>query len=732
MNQALKTQPNIPDFSALLDDSSESEAGIKVDIKRLIWGIWQQRLMITGVTAAMAVLGVVLALTVLQSTWIGHTTLLKKEQQDEFRVGRYGLPFKTQEYAFKTLLDTLMLPGTLENAMQQVGINMPGHELARLVDVRVGKESKAFTISVKWSDPVMAAALTNSLADVFIQRNKDMRRHEIESSLNSYRDRLTSADAGSAEQAEALLSFEASNDISDIDTQLMVLLEKRQQLEVDLRSLDGDRFAAAEQGKRLLTQIDGEPNMIVQTSYFVNPLQKNLSQMEWELTQARGRYTDDNPKVKDLMLSITKIKAMVDSGKDTNTPSETFAHNPVKQELTITHYESQAELLRLETRVERLSAMLVELTERINELTQQRKAHEALSLKKTSAQGLQNDLRQRVDSLTVLLLGQVGDFELLERAGQPEQPERSGRSMLVVGLTLLGAMTAVGIALLSEFFTPRIRTLKDLELSSGISLICEVSSVDQPLVNLNAAVSPIASQFRRFSNDLQQATHQRQLAFFSVESQAGTTTTAINCALGTHMKGEAISLVDADLRTTSHPIDIKHPSVSQQRSLIDRLTQLNPQIELGSATLNLNQQPGCLQITPARLSGDRQGRPEDVLMIGGRVMSEARIQLETQQGWTFYNLPAVGEQEAGFEALQQIGAAVLVVRSGQTRKAELTALLARLQRHEISVVAAVLCDILDALMSDGQVLQSSDLVNDFKKLTLALRPAKFRFGADPA
>jgi CelD/BcsL family acetyltransferase involved in cellulose biosynthesis len=119
-------------------------------------------------------------------------------------------------------------------------------------------------------------------------------------------------------------------------------------------------------------------------------------------------------------------------------------------------------------------------------------------------------------------------------------------------------------------------------------------------------------------------------------------------------------------------------------------------------------------------------------MIGGRVMSEARIQLETQQGWTFYNLPAVGEQEAGFEALQQIGAAVLVVRSGQTRKAELTALLARLQRHEISVVAAVLCDIPDALMSDGQVLQSSDLVNDFKKLTLALRPAKFRFGADPA
>jgi uncharacterized protein involved in exopolysaccharide biosynthesis/Mrp family chromosome partitioning ATPase len=725
MSQALKIQPNMSDFSSLLDDSSEPEASIKVDVKRLIWGIWQQRLMIAGVTAATAILALMLALSMLQTTWTGRTTLLKKEQQDEFRVGRYGLPFKTQDYAFKTLLDTLMLPGTLESAMQQAGINMPSYELARLVDVHVGKESKAFTISVQWSDPVMAKALTNSLADVFIERNKNMRRQEIQSSLNSYRDRLASADAGSAQQADALLTFEASNDISDIKTQLMVLLEKRQQLEVDLRSLDGDRFAAAEQGRRLLTQIDGEPNMIVQTSYFVNPLQKKLSQMQWELTQSQGRYTDDNPKVKDLMLRITKIQAMVDSGKDTNTPSETFAHNPVKQELTITHYESQAELLRLETRVERLSAMLIELTERINDLTRQRKSHEALSLKKTSAQGLQNDLRQRVDSLTVLLLGQVGDFELLERAGQPDQPERSVRIILVIGLTLLGALTAVAIALLVELFTPRIRTLKDLELCSGISLICEVNNADQPRVNLDAAVSPIAGQFRRFSNDLQQATHQRQLAFFSAESQAGTTTTAINCALGIHMKGESISLVDADLRMTSQPIDIQHPNVVQQRSLSGWLTH-GPQTTSAPVPPALCPNSGYLKITPARMPGDRQPMPEDVLMIGGRAMSDTRVQLETHQDWTFYNLPAVGEQEAGFEALQQIGAAVLVVRSGQTRKAELSALLARLHRHDITVVAAVLCDVPDALMSDGQVLQSGDLRDDARKLMLALQPAKLR------
>jgi hypothetical protein len=187
------------------------------------------------------------------------------------------------------------------------------------------------------------------------------------------------------------------------------------------------------------------------------------------------------------------------------------------------------------------------------------------------------------------------------------------------------------------------------------------------------------------------------------------------------MKGESICLVDADLRTSSQPIDIRHPNVIQQPSLNTWLTGAYST----PTAQDLELPSEHLKITPARLPCDRPPLPEDVLLIGGRAMSNARTHLEAQQEWTFYNLPPVGEQEAGFEALQQIGAAVLVVRSGQTRKADLSALLGRLQRHNITVAAAVLCDIPDALMSDGKVFQTSDLIDDVKKLTSVLQPARF-------
>lgn len=730
MNQALNPQPAMPDFSALLEDRSDAPAGPQIDFKRLLWGVWQYRLMIIAVTFAFGLGSIALALTALQPTWTGRTTLLQKEQQDEFRVGRYGLPFKAQEYAFKTLLDTLLLPGTLDSAMRQAGVSMPSHELARLIDVHIGRESKAFTISVAWSDPETAAKLTNSLADVFINRNRAMRRSEIETSLINYRERLHNADAGFAARADTLLAFEATNDISDINTQLMVLLEKRQELEVNLRSLEGDLLSSNEEDSRLADHIAAEPDMIVQSSYYVNPLQKNLAQIEWELAQARGRYTDDNPKVKDLILRIDKIKALIASGTDNGTPSETFANNPVKQELTITRYEAKAEGLRLETRVTGMTNMLAELTGRINELTRQRKSHQALTLEKESALDLQRDLRQRVDSLEVLLLGQIGDFELLERANLPTQPGRTGRTLLVAGLTLLGLMAAVLVALGREYLTNRIRTVKDLELCTDIALISEIASCAQPGIDLNAPTSILAGHFRRFTNDLQQCAGQRQLAFISVESGAGTTTAALNCALGMQMKGESVALVDADLRPTSKPLEFEHPQVCTTRPLYD-LLQMGAAVDNTAAAGNVKPESGPaarlpLQFTPA---GDHQRQAEDVLLIGGRAMDEACQTLASHREWIIYNLPPISEQEAAFEALQHIGRAVLVVRSGQTSKRDLAALLARMQRHGISIAAAIICDVPAALATHGQVMQPGDVVSDVRKLFAWIAPARLRFAA---
>jgi Mrp family chromosome partitioning ATPase/uncharacterized protein involved in exopolysaccharide biosynthesis len=703
-NQVAHDDSSFKELASLFDDTPQ-DTELKLDLKRLLWGTWQRRIAILMTTFVSSLVAITIAMLLFEPTWQGQTTLLKKEQQDEFRVGEHGLPFKLQEYAFKTLLDTLMLPGTLKQAMQRSGINMPTQDFASLVDISLNKESKAFTISVRWNDPVMAAGLANNLAAAFIDRNRDLRRNEIETSLLKYRDRFESASYKATAIAEELRVFERSNKISDIDKEMTVMLEKRQDVEMDISGLDADFRGKSQDMVSLKNSINAEPEMIVQASYYSNPMKKNLSDLEWRLAQARGRYTDDNPKVKDLLERIEKIESIIEKGKDDQTPSETYAANPVVQALSVTQYTRASEVLMLRTRLETSRALLVDFNARIDSLSKIRKQHEILRKKLDSAQSLQSDLRQRVESLTVLMQGSLGDFELLEAAAVPTQHQSSGKKLFVVAIFVLAAGASVLGALLLEFFNARIRTMKDLSFAGDFTITAEFETCSDPDISSQSQVSLTAMHSRRFANDLQVAMHKSnasRIAFTSIEGDSGATTVARNTAISMSSKDESVTLVDADLRQSAKNIEIQavHPDDDNFPSLLELLE--------GDAIPSGPRRR--LQLVQAAAQEQRQ--VESVLQIGGKAMAQIRQGIERLSEYTFYNLPPIKDEEAAFEALKNIGKAVLVVRSGKSSKKEIDNFITRMNHHGIEVVAAVIVDVPYELMSNGMIEPLKNLQSD--------------------
>lgn len=700
------------ELAQLFGDTRQPDDELQVDLKRLFWGIWQRRVIILLVTFVTTIASCLIAFGFLEPTWSGRTTLLKKEQQDEFRVGRFGLPFKLQEYSFNTLLDTLLLPGTLEQAMQRTGVHLPNHEFSKLIEVQVNKESKAFTLGVIWNDPKIAAELTNNLAEVFLQRNRQLRRNEIEENLSRYRERLDITYFKSMSAADELMAFESKNGISDMKTQLIVLLEKRQEVEVDLREIEADLLAKKEQINRLDHHIRKEPEMIVQSSYYVNPMKKNLAALEWELSKATGRYTKDNPKVKDLLHRIEKLKTLVAEGKDKSSPADTFARNPVREELTVRTYEAMGEAIRLTSQVDQLRSMVDELSARIVDLTRKRQAHQALITKREAVDNLWRDLRQRVDSLTVLLLGRLGDFELLERSAVPTDHRGTGRKLFVLFCVSSVFFITILISVALEFFDPRLRTLKDLEFVHNFGLLAEFESVDCPDIKPDEPASSTAIQFRQFSNDLQIALEKSgtdRVAFASAEAGSGTSTVAGNTALSMHLKGESTMLVDADLRPDARPLILAENYCSP---LADADL---PGILKGRYYLpqNANERTSLFLIS----AGNKQSRnSESVLGIGGQAMTAVRNKIEQLRDWSIYILPPIAREEAAFEALKQIGTAVLVVRSGQSSTREVEHTVKRMEHHGIEIIAGVITDVPKELTSFGSLEPIKSTINDFRCL----------------
>jgi capsular polysaccharide biosynthesis protein/Mrp family chromosome partitioning ATPase len=704
-NQVTRDDSSFSDLASLLDDTPQ-ETQLKLDLKRLLWGTWQRRIAIVLTTLVSSLVAIVLAIFLFEPTWEGRTTLLKKEQQDEFRVGRHGLPFKLQEYAFKTLLDTLLLPGTVQQALQRSGLNMPPIQFARLVSVNLNKESKAFTIGVRWNDPVMAAELANNLAGVFVERNQDLRRSEIETSLLKYRDRFESSSYKATAIAEDLRVFEKLNKISDIDMEMSVMLENRQAVEVYNSTLDANVRAKMQGMLSLQDSINAEPKMIVQSSYFSNPMKKDLSELEGRLAQARGRYTDDNPKVKDLLQRIDKIQTVIQNGKDDQAPSETYVANPIVQELSVTRYETGSEVVLLQTQLATSKLLLEDLNKRIGNLSKIRKQHETLRNKLQNAQSLQNDLRERVESLTVMMQGVLGDFEVLEAASIPTRHESSGKKLFVVAIFVLAVGVSVAGALLLEFFNVRIRTMKDLGFAGDFTITAEFETCSAPDISADSEVSLTAMQFRRFANDLQvamQKSNASRIAFASIEGDSGATTVARNTAISMSSKDESITLVDADLRQNANNIEIQsiHAGDDSFPSLLELLE--GDAIPLGPRSR--------LHLVKAATKAPRQA--ENVLQIGGKAMAQIRQSIEQLSEYTFYNLPPIKDEEAAFEALKNIGKAILVVRSGKSSKQDIDNFIIRMNHHGIEVVAAVIVDVPHELMSNGMIEPFKNLQSDF-------------------
>ncbi|MDA0977564.1 MAG: hypothetical protein O3B72_03305 [Proteobacteria bacterium] len=99
-----------------------------------------------------------------------------------------------------------------------------------------------------------------------------------------------------------------------------------------------------------------------------------------------------------------------------------------------------------------------------------------------------------------------------------------------------------------------------------------------------------------------------------------------------------------------------------------------------------------------------------------------------QDAYVIYNLPPLGEEEAAFEALKQIGTLVLVTSSNQSSKRDVSRMLDRLEHHGLDLIAGLMTDVPRELATMGVFDPRADIrlavqrVSQWLKHLAACRP----------
>ena len=680
-------------FRDLMDDDEEDERSSLpgIDIRRLLLGCWRRRIMVAAIAFSFILVFGVIAFTSIENEWTAVATLIKRDTGDEFAIGG-GKAFKPQQYNLKTLLDTLKLPSSLDKVIERAELDMKRTELSGVIDVKLGNESEIMHLIVNWQDPQTASVIANHLADVFLERSSTMRQVDAEETYLYFNERLEETRAERREIDAEMLAFQQENQLSDFDAETEARLGELARLEGEYQSQLADIGALQFSIERLDAEITEQPDMIIKSTIYRSPLKQRLADYEWELQEARSRYTSDNPKVAKLQKKVDVLTRMITNSNDESVPENTYAPNGHRLDLNMRLHELRDNLKVAEGRSDAMQMTITSLQQKLSFLSSKEKEFVRLKLRQEASESLELSLSHRVDEAQLQMLRSEPAFDVLERATPPEERQPSGRKLLVAGGAVVGVGLGLLAALLLEFFDPRVRTRRDGSDLSGAEACSEwtrLPASGQQYVTPDPATSPATMTFRHFINNLEAQHGAEQLhsiAVVSTERGAGRSLIAANLARTLAMKERPTLLVDADFATDAgrRPHESCAASGSEQ-GLLQTLD--------GSTTLQAALMKTDLEKLHCLGPGHAVSKQPASLVLGGKRMMKFISALRRFRGRVIYDLPALQGHETALEAAAAIGNVVLVLRSGWSRRADTRQLVALLQQRHINILGTLVIDV---------------------------------------
>jgi len=366
----------------------------------------------------------------------------------------------------------------------------------------VRRGSDTFSITFTGEDPQKVQAVTNRLADLFIEENIKFRLLKSENNVKLLEDQAARLRAEVMEQERKIERFKAANldRLPDQQQTTQIQLSAAQrQLDATSQSLVAARIRAANLREKLSSL---KPIVITQRPGKASEDRKALERARKELQALLVQYSDRHPDVKLKKAEVEALEERVaaEEGSGTNDP-------PRRRVVYSSEYRRTEEELRLvEEDIERLEAEEERVKQRIEVLNERLEAMPLVALKLSELTNGLDVKREQADaydkkatdaraSLAMERNNQGSQFRSLDRARVPSKPVSPNRPVLIVigGLVglVLGVVMMVGLDILFRPFLDE----QDLARFTGVQVLVSIPQV-----------GPFPSEWERFRGQMSNLT----------------------------------------------------------------------------------------------------------------------------------------------------------------------------------------------------------------------------------
>ncbi len=451
-------------------------------------------------------------------------------------------------------------------------------------------------VSVIAHHPQLAATVTNTLMQTFVDRTLKMRHDAIANSRAWLQGQLNEVRSRAEQANRDLADFQKRTGVAEIDEarntfgDLMTDLNRQTtQVQAERIQLESYLERAREGGVDSLPQVRENP--------VVQKLTQNLAEARAQLSQDMVIYGVNHPNTKKLQNEVTELE----------------------KQLSIQRKEA-LDQLRTSYNAARARERLMSAQKKEANRTASDMAEYNILKKQAQAQAsLYNTLLEKIEEAGIAAASQSSNIRVVDMARVLDQPTRPQRIRYLAFGLVAGLVGGIMLAFLREKVSRPLRTAEDVRYWTGIpsvALIPEFSGngfhwPSRLLKPGNAAAgpakflierphSPEAEALRGLHANLVLAKEEQPQAVLVTSSLPGEgkTTVAVNLALALS-QNQRTCLIDADLR---RPCVAATCGVDSRKGLGDVLLGAIP---LDDALINLETSPNLFVLPGGRASDER-------------------------------------------------------------------------------------------------------------------------------
>ncbi|CCK78943.1 GumC family protein [Desulfobacula toluolica] len=327
------------------------------------------------------------------------------------------------------------------------------------------RDTRLLTIDVKDKDPVLAAKMSNTLAEKYIEFNLANKMESSTQTLEWLNNELYALRKKLEDAEKAFFEYKQNNKVFSITGKQKMVEQKMAEFNNKYLEARNKRLELDAKLNELSTHIQGARGVANVRSLVDNPMidtiYRKIVDLELELTRLTKTFKVKHPKIVQLKSELEKSR---------NRLSE-----EIKKELANLKSERKVLISREKT----LEKTISEFESDALDTSSKELKYTILQRSVNTSQNLYDLMVSRVKESNILQSSDASNIRLVEKAMVPLAPVSPNKKRNLLLSIVLGLFGGVGLAFFLEYLDQTVRTEEDIHTHFNLSVLSVIPEADK-------------------------------------------------------------------------------------------------------------------------------------------------------------------------------------------------------------------------------------------------------------